>query len=244
MHIAYPFLLQNQLTMKITYFALIFLVTNSILGQTIAGSVMNDIQSLQKGGMWIRNLGVEDPIEGNPYLFENWNNQARIYKDNKIYRIGYFNYNIAQERFEAKLSEDSVLVISIGGVNKIELNDVVLKPHYDVEFNKFSFFEELDRINDCIILKKYLIKIAQGSFNPMTKTRITSDKYVHEEHLYLLKDYKKPLERLKLKKSAILGLMDSQQKNKVTDFVKKHKLRYSKLPDVQRIFKFYNSLSS
>lgn len=230
--------------MKITYFALIFLVSNSILGQTIAGSVMNDIQYLQNGGMWISNKGVEDPIEGNTYLFENWNNQAKIYKDNKIYRIANFNYNIAKERFEAKISEDSVLVISTGGVKKIELNDVVLKPHYDVEFNKFNFFEELNSIDDYIILKKYIIKIAPGSFNPMTKTRITSDKYVHEEHLYLLKDEKKPLERIKLKKSKILGLMNSKEKTKVTEFAKKHKLRFSKVPDVQRIIKFYNSLSS
>jgi len=229
--------------MKKVHF-IIFLVSSSILAQSNTRSVMNDIQYLQTGGMWVKNLKVEDPIEGNPYLFENWNNQARIYKGNKIYRIGSFNYNIAKERFEAKLSEDSVLVISTGGVKKIELNDVVLKPHYDIEFYKFNFFEELDSINGSIILKKHVIKILQGSFNPMTKTRITSDKYIHEEHLYLLNDEKKPLVRLKLKKSKILGLMNSKEKTKVNEFAKKNKLRFSKVSDVQRIIKFYNSLSS
>lgn len=238
------FVYKNQLTMKNVYFALFFLVSNCLLGQVSSRSVMNDIQYLQTGGMWVRNQSVKDRIEGNRYLFDDWNNQARIYKDNKIYRIGSFNYNIAQERFEAKLSEDSVLAISTGGIKKIELNNIVLKPHFDVEFKKFNFFEELDSINGFILLKKHVIKIVQGSIDPMTKTRFTSDKYVREEHFYLLKDEKKPLERLKLKKSSILGLMNSNEKTKVIKFVKKHKLKYSKVPDVQRIIKFYNSLSS
>ena len=230
--------------MKKVFFALIILLSNFSLGQTKAGTDMNDLQFLQTGGMWVRNLPTEEPIKGNPYLFENWNNHAKIFIGDKIYRIGLFNYNIALERFEAKLSEDSVLVISTGAVKKIEFNNIVLKPHYDIEFNKFSFFEELGNINGSVVLKKHVTRIIQGNFNPMTQKKNTPDRYVHEEHLYLLKEEHKPLERLKLKKSAILGLMSSQEKIKVNEFVKKHNLRFSKVNDIQKIFKFYNSLSS
>ena len=231
-----------KIIIKVLMAALIVLPI-SIYAQTKAGTDLNDLQYLQTGGMWVTNLRVAEPIKGSPYLFENWNTDSKIYTKERIYKIKFFNYNIAKERFEAKFSEDSVLVISTGGIKQIKINNVVMKPYYDVEANKFNFFEEIGSINDKMVVKKYEIKVVEGNFNPMTQKKITQDRYVSSEHLFVVEDEKMPLKRLKLSKSSILSLMDSDHKPQVVDFVKKNKLKYNKISDVHKILDFHNSIA-
>ena len=228
------------ITKILVAFICLFSISNS--AQTKAGTDLNDLQYLQTGGMWVTNQSVEQPIKGSPYLFENWNTDSKIYTKGRIYKIKLFNYNIAQERFEAKFSEDSVLVISTGGIKQININNVIMKPYYDVEANKFTFFEEIGSINNMMVVKKYELKIVEGNFNPMTQKKITPDRYVNLEHLYIVEDDKKPIKRLKLNKSSILNLMDSDSKSQVVDFVRKNKLKYNKILDIHKILDFHNSI--
>ena len=221
----------------------VFIFSISAIGQTKAGTDLNDLQYLQTGGMWVRNLNVEDPVKGSPYLFENWNNEAKIYMNDKIYKIGSFNYNIAKEQFEAKFSEDSVLVISTGSIKQIKINHIVMKPYYDSERDKFTFFEEIGSIKKGMVLKKYVVKKVESNFNPMTQKKLGPDRYVNEEYLYLADNETKILKRLKLKKSSILNLIDLKKKPEVLDYIKKNKLKYNNISDVHKILDFNNSIT-
>jgi len=223
--------------------ALLIFLSVSINAQTKAGTDLNDLQYLQTGGMWVTNLVVKEPIKGSPYLFEKWNTDSKIFTKERTYNIKYFNYNIVKEQFEAKFSEDSVLIISTGGIKKIKINNVVMKPYYDIEANKFTFFEEIGNINGKMVVKKYKIKVVEGNFNPMTQKKITPDRYVNSEQLFIVENDKKPLKRLKLKKSSILNLMDSEHKQQIVDFVRKNKLKYNKVSDIYKIVKYYNSMA-
>ncbi len=229
--------------MKKIFIITLIILTTSVKAQTKAGTDMNDLQYLHSGGMWVTNLVVEEPIKGSPYLFENWSNDSKIYTDDKIYKIGSFNYNIAKERFEAKFSEDSVLVISTGKIKQIKINDVVMKPYYDSERDKFTFFEEVGSIKNRMIIKKYAVKIVKGNFNPMTQKKISADRYINEEYLYIVDSETGSLKRLKLKKSSILNLIELENKPEVLDFVKKHKLKYNNISDVHKILDYQNSIA-
>ena len=223
--------------------SILLLLSISIKAQIKDGRELNDLQYLQSTGMWVTNLVVEEPIKGSPYLFENWSNDSKIYTDDKIYKIGSFNYNIAKERFEAKISEDSVLVISTGGIKQIKINNVIMKPYYDSERDKFTFFEEVGSINNRMIIKKYVVKIVTGNFNPMTQKKISPDRYANEEYLYIVDSETRSLKRLKLKKASILNLIESENKPEVIDFVKKHKLKYNNISDVHKILDYHNSIA-
>jgi hypothetical protein len=223
--------------------SILILLSVSIQAQTKAGTDMNDLQYLQTGGMWVKNMVVKEPIKGSPYLFENWYNDSKIYTNERIYKIGSFNYNIAKERFEAKISEDSVLVISTGNINQVKINNVVLKPYYESERDRFTFFEEVGHMNNNLILKKYVVKIKEGNFNPMTQKKISPDRYVNEEYLYIADKKTKLLKRLKLKKSSIINLIDSENKQEVLEFVKSNRLKYNNLSDVQKILDYQKSIA-
>ncbi len=223
--------------------SILILLSVSIQAQTKAGTDMNDLQYLQTGGMWVKNMVVKEPIKGSPYLFENWYNDSKIYTNERIYKIGSFNYNIAKERFEAKISEDSVLVISTGNINQVKINNVVLKPYYESERDRFTFFEEVGHMNNNLILKKYVVKIKEGNFNPMTQKKISPDRYVNEEYLYIADNKTKLLKRLKLKKSSIINLIDSENKQEVLEFVKSNRLKYNNLSDVQKILDYQKSIA-
>lgn len=223
--------------------SILILLSVSIQAQTKAGTDMNDLQYLQTGGMWVKNMVVKEPIKGSPYLFENWYNDSKIYTNERIYKIGSFNYNIAKERFEAKISEDSVLVISTGNINQVKINNVILKPYYEIERDRFTFFEEVGHMNNNQILKKYVVKIKEGNFNPMTQKKISPDRYVNEEYLYIADNKTKLLKRLKLKKSSIINLIDSENKQEVLEFVKSNRLKYNNLSDVQKILDYQKSIA-
>lgn len=223
--------------------SILILLSVSIQAQTKAGTDMNDLQYLQTGGMWVKNMVVKEPIKGSPYLFENWYNDSKIYTNERIYKIGSFNYNIAKERFEAKISEDSVLVISTGNINQVKINNVVLKPYYESERDRFTFFEEVGHMNNNLILKKYVVKIKEGNFNPMTQKKISPDRYVNEEYLYIADNKTKLLKRLKLKRSSIINLIDSENKQEVLEFVKSNRLKYNNLSDVQKILDYQKSIA-
>ncbi len=223
--------------------SILILLSVSIQAQTKAGTDMNDLQYLQTGGMWVKNMVVKEPIKGSPYLFENWYNDSKIYTNERIYKIGSFNYNIAKERFEAKISEDSVLVISTGNINQVKINNVILKPYYESERDRFTFFEEVGHMNNNLILKKYVVKIKEGNFNPMTQKKISPDRYVNEEYLYISDNKTKLLKRLKLKKSSIINLIDSENKQEVLEFVKSNRLKYNNLSDVQKILDYQKSIA-
>ena len=87
-------------------------------------------------------------VSGSPYLYNSWNNKAKIYYDDKVYVINNFNYNIYSERFESKLSEDSILIINPRNIKSILIDDKVFGRYLDPEFIRNSYFEEIVKFDN------------------------------------------------------------------------------------------------
>jgi hypothetical protein len=182
-------------------------------------------------------------VDGSPYLFKNWNNKSKIYYDNRVYIINNFNYNIYSERFEAKLSEDSILIINPRNINSILINEKTFGRYLDPEFQRNSYFEEIVKISDdYLLLKKYIVVIKEGPRNPLTKEKIANDKLVKSEIFYMcdLKDNK--LKKVKLKKSTVQSLFRKEVLEGVNIYVNENHLNYRDPEDVKRIVHHYNTL--
>tara|TARA_R110000868_G_scaffold100301_2_gene275855 strand:+ start:8029 stop:8724 length:696 start_codon:yes stop_codon:yes gene_type:complete len=229
---------------KLLYLALIVLV-NSLQAQSKDVSLVKDIQRANQvfpnGGFWVSN-SAKDEIEGTPYLFNTWDNLSTLYTEDAVYSLNSFNYNIQLERFEAKFSEDSILIINTGNIKKIIINNIELKPYYDNEYRKIIFFEEIAKVDKVVLLKKNLVRVQKGSLNPMTQKKIKPDSYIVEEEFYVKNMDEVDLKPIKLKKSEILKLIKSDYQTKIILYAKEHGLKYYKLSDVHKILQYYNSL--
>ena len=182
-------------------------------------------------------------VDGSPYLFKNWNNKSKIYYDNRVYVINNFNYNIYSERFEAKLSEDSILIINPRNIISILINEKTFGRYLDPEFQRNSYFEELVKINDdYLFLKKYIVAIKEGPRNPLTKEKMANDYLVKSEIFYMCDLKDNTLKKVKLKKSAIESLFKTENLNSLNKFIKNNRLKYNDVNDIVKIIKYYNSL--
>jgi hypothetical protein len=68
---------------------------------------------------------VNYEVDGNPYLFEKWNNRGFVFwKDsNKAIKLAIFNYNASTNQFETKVNEDSTSVFTNSIANSIAINN-------------------------------------------------------------------------------------------------------------------------
>ena len=184
-------------------------------------------------------------VSGSPYLYNSWNNKAKIYYDDKVYVINNFNYNIYSERFESKLSEDSILIINPRNIKSILIDDKVFGRYLDPEFIRNSYFEEIVKFDNYFLLKKYIVKIKPGSVNPLTKVKLSSDELKQDEIFYICDlENNNELKKIKLKKSTILGLIKTDYTDNINNYAKKDKLNYKSIEDVRKLILYYNALQN
>ena len=194
------------------------------------------------------NLAIQNnfnsTVEGSPYLYKTWKNESKVYLGQKVYAFNTFNYNVYAERFEARISKDTVFIINTRGVDKVVLRNRVFKRYLDPEFQRNSYFEEIVKSKDFVLLRKYFAKIREANINPLTKVPEGLPRLIQNEGFYVLKGESIQLEKIKFKKSSILNLMAKNYIKEVQSFVKENNLKYSKLEDVTKILKFYNELGA
>lgn len=193
-------------------------------------------------GVWVVNKSNQKKIDGTPYLFKNWFQKGKIYFEDRTYIIDALNYNVQAERFEAKISDDSVFALNHGNFYKVEINGKSFSRHLDPDFQRNTYFEDIIHFKSKQLLKKYAVKIKEGQVNPMTMQKIQPDKYIKNEQFYILKDSSDELKKVKLKKSTILSLIDESNKPIIKEYVKENRLSYKRVEDVFKILNYYNTL--
>lgn len=181
-------------------------------------------------------------ITGSPYLFENWHNKAKLFFRDKVYYLNSCNYNIYAERFEAKLTEDSVFVINSWNVKKVIINDQEFSQYPDPESQKSSYFEELVDFDDYRILRKHNIKVESGAINPLTKEKLTDDEFIKKEIYYLYDLKNNTLTKIKLKSSSIQSLLKKEKLEKVIRYVEVNHLKYNEAYGLVKIIEYYNNI--
>ena len=184
----------------------------------------------------------EKTIEGSPYLYPTWDNESKVYFNEKAYTSNTFNYNVYAEQFEAKVFEDSVYIINPAGVDKVVLRNRVFRPYLDPELQRNSYFEEIIRSKDFLLLRKYFTKIRKAEVNALTKVPNGLPVLLQEENFYVLKGKSTQLEKITFKKSSVLDLIDKKVVREVQAYVKENRLKYNNLEDVTSILKYYNTL--
>jgi len=231
--------------MKIIVGISFFCMSQFLVGQTIipVSTYENttSIENFSTGGMWITTRPPSSAIKGTPYLFNSWYNFTKIYIDNKSYALNSVNYNLDKDRFEARFSNDSVLVINLHNVKKIEIRKKILKPFFDPDIQSVTFFEEIFN-SEILLLKRHSVKIREGNINPMTLEKIRPDEYIKKFNYYLKKDENSSLEKVSLKKSTILKLFDQDYKSEIKEYAKEENLRFKNETDLIKILRYYNKL--
>ncbi|MBP0903388.1 hypothetical protein ACFSKN_00665 [Mariniflexile gromovii] len=239
-----------SLTLTLGCFAQEGLSTRIIPGNSFIGAGSKDSQSLLGLNIIEYGRGVPDSqnnnIEGSVYLFKGWNNLTVIWFDDKIMNVDLVNYNLLHERFEFKLNNDSIITIDPAKtkLEKVSINNRVLKPYYNKELFRDSYFEILWHSDEYSLLSNYKIKISPGAIDPLTKTYTIGKKYIHNRCYYVKKNNEEDMTSIKLRKSEILKLIDVTYVDQVKKFVKKSRLKYNNLSDVKDILIFYNSIKT
>ena len=198
--------------------------------------------SIKGNGVWIKNNNNLTEIKGSPYLFDSWFNNAKLYMDNTVYNIMNFNFNVQNQRFEAKFSEDSVLIINTTKIKKIIIRDKVFN-RFELEDNTSNpFFEVIGKFDNMLLLKKYNLKIKEGTFNPMTQKAIRPSEYIIKDEYFTANLDGTNVNETELKKSTILKLFDKNKQEKVEEYADQNNLNFKDEHDVHQIFEFSNSL--
>lgn len=229
-------------------FSLVFILSFSTMkAQTLpVGGGYNNSNEISKSilsiGTWIKTRDNISTIKGSTYLFDSWHNNAKLYVDDKVYNIRAFNFNIQNQRFEAKFSEDSVLIMNTSKIKRIVVRDKVFN-RFELEDNTSNpFFEVIGSFDNSILLKKYDLDIQEGSFNHMTQKLITPSVYIIKEEYFTANLDGTDVKSTKLKKSTILRLFEKDKQDKVEEYADENKLNFKDENDVHQIFEYSNSL--
>lgn len=193
-------------------------------------------------GFWVTSEVSQRQIEGTQYLFDNWLQSGKIYFTDKIYLINSINYNIQAERFEFKISNDSVFALNHGSFYKVEIKGKFFSRHLDPDYQRNTYFEDIIHFKNKLLLKKYEVKIIEGQINPLTMQKLQQDKFVKNEKYYILNDNSEETVKIKLKKSTIMSFIEEKDKSITKDFARENGLSFNKTEDVVKILEYYNSL--
>ncbi|MGK0422052.1 MAG: hypothetical protein ACJAVE_000738 [Polaribacter sp.] len=176
-------------------------------------------------------------VEGSEYLFDEWDNGARIYtKDNNKFSLKNINLNIKRNSFVSKLGKDSIFTYNMNNIDKIIIDRKIYKNIFSEEGKRV--YQVVYEETNFSILKGFSIQTVFSSPNPMVNRK--SDRLVRKEVLYLKKD--NAVKRFKLTKKRVLGLVSANNKKEVLRYAKDEKLSFRKEQDIHKILEYSNTL--
>ncbi|KAA1245707.1 hypothetical protein [Aquimarina sp. RZ0] len=176
--------------------------------------------------------------EGSVYLFDSWKNKTTIKIDKKNYTFSNFNFNIDKEEFMSQIEGDSIYIFDFKNIDKIIINGKEFKSFYNPIEKKEKIFQVIYETTDFSILKKYSLKIVEGSPNPMLNR--SKDKILKIE-TYIMRQGN-TFTPFKLKKKYISNLVKKNIAiSALEDYVKSNNLSYKNENDLKKIFDYsYN----
>ncbi|MDO7170715.1 hypothetical protein [Mariniflexile sp. AS56] len=213
--------------MKKNIAALLIFISFSLKAQTYV-----NYTSVSGGGSIDSNLNKGDVVEGSTFLFEDWNNRARVYcSDQRILDVENINFDLKTGKFASKISKDSIFIFE--NVFKIKIqnrNFVTLKK---------IFYESIytSSSHDFVLLKQFILK-TEPELHKITNTIIGPGKYKIEYKYHIYKNG--DMVKLNLNKKHVLEVMGSI-KPLVLKHVKNNKLSYTKEGDVIKILQYFDT---
>ncbi len=180
----------------------------------------------------------KNEIEGNIYVFENWNNRGVLSIGNEAYKLGNINFNMRTNKVESRVGKDSVYIFDLTNVDYLFINNRKFKNYYFSKNNRNEILELIYDGEDLKLLKGFEIGIKRGEVDPLMVKK-TVAKFYTTTFYYINKgdDFNK----IKLKKKDIL-LLFNDKVDLVRNYIKENKLSYTNEKNVIKLFNHYNSL--
>jgi len=181
-------------------------------------------------------VNPQKTVDGSIYLFKDWKNYAKIVSvDNDVFSLNNLNFNIEQQVFQSKISEDSMFTFGFNNISKFIVQGKTFKQFSSDKGRKV--YEVISESKVFTILKEFRLDVVEGSSNPMVNRK--NDKYKTKESYFIKKD--NSIQKFKLKKKTLLDLLKNNNES-VTVFAKEKKLSFSNEEDAKKIIQYYNTL--
>ena len=221
----------------------IFFITISSFSQVTqryAGISQIPEYSRMGGATTKNNIGSENvnSIQANVYLYPTYDNAAVISTTtNRKYSISNINLNLYSNSFDSEMSSDSLYVFDNKWLKSVVVNNTMYKVYYDLVESDYKIYQVIyENDNFSLIrLDKIISKEIRDPLN-INPPKISYGKGIN----YYVKNGS-DMTKISLKKKSILQLL-KDKKNMVMAFAKKYKLSYKKEKDLNKIFKYYDSL--
>lgn len=193
-------------------------------------------------GEWSKVMGVfyqfddiqfgKRGVDGTAYLYDSWSNKGAVYLGKKVFKLNNINYHIEQSIFLTKIENDSLFVFDFDLVDKIEVNNRTFKRMYNSKEGKHIVYEIVHKNKDFSLLKQHSLSVVKSSPNPMVnrpkpKIRRAANYYVSKAGV---------IQSFKLKKSAVLALLDSDTSKSFKAYMDRYNLSYKNETDLQKAF--------
>ena len=184
--------------------------------------------------LWLYNTvrSGNEEITGNPFLYEDWNNEGVVYAKGVAHSISKLNYNMYSDEVAELKSKNEVFVYDKAAIDSLEISGRHFK-----KLNG-SFYEVISKGDKLSLLKQHSTRVQKGQFNPTDGTT-TPSRLVRMEDYYTSQSGK--VDKFKPSKGSVMDLFADKQ-SEVKKFIKDEKLSYKNEEDLMRLFDFYNKL--
>lgn len=156
-----------------------------------------------------KNINSKKTVEGSPYLFESWDNNAKVYL------------------------EDKVVVMNRS-----------FKRYLNPKYQRNSYFEEILKSKNFLLLRKYYTTLREPNVNPMTKMPEGLPELLQNEDFCVLKTDNEKLKKIKFRKKSVFEWISKNQQKMVQSYVKENNQKFNNLQDIVSILKYYIALSA
>lgn len=192
------------------------------------------VDIVSESGFIVNDANSELGIEGSVYLNESWDTVAEVITpEDKSYSIKAINYNVKLETFVVKSEEGKLLTLNKEKVKYIKYNSSIFEIIGGKYFEQFSKGE----IN---IFKSYYLVTISGAIDPMTKDKLTNDKYAIKSKLHLMEG--DDLIEFKPTKKNIFKLFSKEKASMVKSHMKKQNLSIRDEDELKQILNYYSTL--
>jgi hypothetical protein len=151
----------------------------------------------------------------------------------KTYLPKHINFNVKLGTFIVNIAADSLFTLATTRVKSVKFHST------SFEILNDKYYENLSK-GKLNVYKDYYLSIKKGAIDPISKSKISEDKYVIKSKYFLNED--DSLEELKLSKKNILKLCEKDKVNDVKKFIKENKLSVKQDENLRKILAYYNSL--
>ncbi|HHC78700.1 MAG TPA: hypothetical protein ENK46_02370 [Flavobacteriia bacterium] len=200
--------------------------------QVVDSNRFNDVWELR----FSKQKPTKLEINGSVYLFDSWKEIGTLYLDEKRYTLTDINYNALYDRFEFKISKDSVLVFD--NMDSIQIKNKKFKRFYFDANKGQRYAEVLFKGQNYTLIKEFTAKFIEATPNPLM-LKNNGHKYVLVEKYYVKNNKTNNLSPLKKSKKEIIRLFSDRGED-VKAYLKENKLSYKKENDLVKIFEHYD----